>query len=91
MLPALHRSSSIWRNAREVLTISGLGTWPAAASVELFEREYDGHIPIGLLRTVVPAAPDAWILALEEFGTMSFATLPRPPSGLPPKVSPCIR
>ena len=57
---------------REVLTISGLGTWPAAASVELFEREYGGHIPIGLLRTVVPAAPDAWILALEEFGTMSF-------------------
>ena len=57
---------------REVLTISGLGTWPAAASVELFEREHDGHIPVGLLRTVVPAAPDAWILALEQFGTMSF-------------------
>ncbi len=57
---------------REVLTISGLGTWPAAASVELFEREHGGHIPVGLLRTVVPAAPDAWILALEEFGTMSF-------------------
>ena len=57
---------------REVLTISGLGTWPAAASVELFEREHDGHIPVGLLRTVVPAAPDAWILALEKFGTMSF-------------------
>ena len=56
----------------EVLTISGLGTWPAAASVELFEREHDGHIPVGLLRTVVPAAPDAWILALENFGTMSF-------------------
>ena len=26
----------------------------------------------GFLRTVVPAAPDAWILALERYGTMSF-------------------
>ena len=26
----------------------------------------------GVLRTVVPAAPDAWILALERYGTMSF-------------------
>ena len=29
-------------------------------------------IPLGILRTVVPAAPDAWILALERYGTMSF-------------------
>jgi len=59
--------------SREVLTISGLGTWPAAASVELFEREHGGHIPVGLLRTVVPAAPDAWILTLEKYGTMTFS------------------
>ena len=26
----------------------------------------------GMLRTVVPAAPDAWITALKRFGTMSF-------------------
>ena len=26
----------------------------------------------GVLRTVVPAAPDAWITALESYGTMSF-------------------
>lgn len=57
----------------EVITISGLGPWPRAASVELFEREYDGAIPEGILRTVVPAAPAAWITALERFGTMSFA------------------
>lgn len=57
---------------QEVLTISGLGTWPAAADIRLFEQEFEGHIPVGLLRTVVPAAPDAWIMALEHFGTMSF-------------------
>ncbi len=58
---------------REVVTISGLGTWPAATDPELFRREHDSHIPEGILRTVVPAAPDAWITALERYGTMSFA------------------
>ena len=57
---------------REVVTISGLGVWPQAASVDLFRREYGGRIPEGLLRTVVPAAPDAWITALERYGRMSF-------------------
>ena len=37
-----------------------------------FTREHGGHIPEGILRTVVPAAPDAWITALSRFGTMSF-------------------
>ena len=39
---------------------------------DLFQREHDGHIPVGLLRTVAPAAPDAWITALERHGTMTF-------------------
>ena len=57
----------------EVVTISGLGGWPAAADVEVFRRDYDGKIPPGLLRCNVPAAPDAWITALEKYGTISFA------------------
>src|SRR5438552_4333269 len=57
---------------REVLTISGVGTWPSAVTPDLFQRRFGGSIPEGLLRTVVPAAPDAWITALERFGTMSF-------------------
>ena len=56
----------------EVVTIDGLGVWPRAASAEFFEREYGGAIPTGILRTVVPAAPAAWIKALESFGTMTF-------------------
>ena len=56
----------------QVETISGLGTWPAAVTPDLFQREHGGHIPPGLLRTVVPAAPDAWITALERHGTMTF-------------------
>ena len=57
---------------REVVTIAGLGWWPKALDPELFMREHGGKIPIGVLRTVVPAAPDAWITALKRYGTMSF-------------------
>jgi gamma-glutamyltranspeptidase/glutathione hydrolase len=57
----------------EVISIAGLGTWPKAASAEFFRRNHGGAMPKGLLRTVVPAAPAAWIKALAEFGTMSFS------------------
>ena len=57
---------------REVVTIAGLGTWPKALDPEFFMREHGGKIPKGVLRTVVPAAPDAWITALRRYGTMSF-------------------
>jgi gamma-glutamyltranspeptidase/glutathione hydrolase len=56
----------------KVWQISGLGYWPRAASLDLFLDKYQGKIPPGVLRTVIPAAPDAWITALERFGTMSF-------------------
>jgi len=54
-------------------TIAGLGHWPHALPPDLFMRAHGGRIPVGILRTVVPAAPDAWITALERHGTMSFA------------------
>jgi gamma-glutamyltranspeptidase/glutathione hydrolase len=58
--------------SREVITISGLGVWPQAADIDVFVHEHGGSIPDGVLRTVVPAAPDAWITALRRYGTMSF-------------------
>ena len=57
---------------QEVTTISGLGRWPRRASAEYFQEHCGGRIPRGILRTVVPAAPDAWITALELYGTMCF-------------------
>ncbi|WP_108662889.1 gamma-glutamyltransferase family protein [Acuticoccus kandeliae] len=57
----------------EVITISGLGPWPRAASVDYFRDNHDGLMPKGIMRTVVPAAPDAWITALTRYGTISFA------------------
>ncbi|MGH7331484.1 MAG: gamma-glutamyltransferase family protein [Candidatus Rokuibacteriota bacterium] len=56
----------------EVVTIAGLGGWPQAARLQTFVEQHGGSVPLGLLRTVVPAAPDAWILALARYGTMSF-------------------
>ena len=56
-----------------VLTISGLGRWPAAASVRFFEERCGGRIPTGVLRCITPGSPDAWITALERYGTLSLA------------------
>ena len=61
----------------ELVTIDGLGTWPAKVTLALFEDAHGGAIPEGLLRTVVPAAPDAWITALKRYGTVSFADAAR--------------
>ena len=61
----------------EVLTISGLGWWPKAASLDYFVNECEGEIPVGVRRTVVPAAPDAYIQALSRYGTLSFGDAAR--------------
>ena len=54
-------------------SIAGLGWWPRSIPADLFMRQHGGEIPDGVLRTVVPAAPDAWITALRRHGTMRFA------------------
>ena len=59
-------------DADELKTISGLGAWPKAASVDYFIENFDGNLPEDIQRSVVPAAPDAWIRALQLYGTMSF-------------------
>ena len=64
------------KESGEVVSIAGLGTWPRATRPEVFIPE--NRIPLGLLRTVVPAAPDAWIVALERYGTMPFHEVVEP-------------
>ncbi len=61
-----------------VVSIDGLGVWPRRIPADLFVRDHDGQIPVGLLRTVTPAAPDAWITAVRDLGTMSFADIATP-------------
>ena len=56
----------------ETVTIDGLGTWPKAATCAYFNTHHPGPVPEGILQTVVPAAPDAWITALQRYGTIAF-------------------
>ena len=80
------------RTAGKVVTIAGLGHWPARFPADLFMREHGGKMPLGVLRTVVPAAPDAWITALER---LRHDVVRRrravPPSATPARASRCIR
>jgi gamma-glutamyltranspeptidase/glutathione hydrolase len=62
----------------ETFEVSGVGPYPRRASAELFRTRHGGEIPPGVLRTVVPASPDSWCVALERWGTMSFAQVVTP-------------
>ena len=61
-----------------VVAISGLGRWPRAASIEYMNEHGGGEIPVGILRSIVPSAADAWVTALEKYGTMSFEQVVTP-------------
>ncbi|EMY34879.1 gamma-glutamyltranspeptidase [Arthrobacter crystallopoietes BAB-32] len=61
------------RDTDQAISIDGLGTWPAAASIERLTEQGHDHVPGGIEATVVPGAPDAWITALDRYGTLSFA------------------
>ena len=60
--------------AKKAFTISGLGRWPKGSPVETF----NGEMPPGLGHAVVPAACDAWLTALENYGTMTFKQVVTP-------------
>lgn len=56
-----------------VVSLPGLGYWPAATDIDRLRAMGDGFsVPEGLVRTVVPAAPAAHIAALRKYGTISF-------------------
>src|SRR5262245_33965727 len=57
---------------RKLVSIDGLGVWPKAITPDYFMTKHGGKIPQGILRSVVPAAPDSWLTALEHYGTMTF-------------------
>ena len=61
-----------------VVSLAGLGWWPAATDVARLREAGGNAIPDGLLRTVIPAAPATHIEALRRFGTITFeeAALP---------------
>jgi len=63
---------------QDTVEISGLGRWPAAASIDYFNQHAGGEIPVGVLRTVTPAAADAWLTALKLYGSMTFEQVVTP-------------
>src|SRR5512143_1425146 len=59
---------------RRVISLSGQGPAPRAATIELFRGRGIDVIPgDGLLAATVPAAVDTWIFALSSFGSMSLS------------------
>ncbi len=71
-----------------VVAISGIGTAPAAATVAYYKSrrrelwEQPGHMPAmpgeGILAAPVPGVMDGLVLALERYGTLSFAQVAAP-------------
>ncbi len=61
-----------------VNTISGLGRWPKSTSLDFYTSELGSNIPKGIHRTIVPSAPDAWLTALEHFGTLTLRDVLQP-------------
>ena len=62
----------------ETVSISGLGRWPKAASIEWFKQVHNNDMPVGCARTVTPSAADAWLTALKLYGTMTFEQVVTP-------------
>ena len=62
----------------EVLTISGLGRWPKSATLDAHKERFGDEIPQGMASIVTPAAADAWLTALEQYGTLSFEQVVAP-------------
>ena len=66
------------REENRVVSLAGLGYWPAATDKARLIEDGGTRMPDSLLRTVVPAAPAAHIEALKRYGTISFAEAATP-------------
>ena len=59
-------------------TIDGLGHWPASLDLETYRRRHGDDMPIGVERSVTPAAADAWLTALARHGRLTLAEVLAP-------------
>src|SRR5438067_1080478 len=59
-------------------TIDGLGHWPASLDLETYRASHGDDMPIGVARSVTPAAADAWLTALARHGRLSLAEILAP-------------
>jgi len=59
----------------ETVTISGLGRWPKAATPDNVRDPATGGIARDLRSCVTPAAMDAWLYALQRFGSLPLSEI----------------
>ena len=55
-----------------VVSLAGLGYWPAATDIARLRAAGGDSVPEGILRQIVPAAPATHVEALRRFGTISY-------------------
>ena len=60
------------RDEGKVISLEGLGYWPAATDIDKLIAAGGDVVPEGVMRTVMPAAPATHVLALRRYGTISF-------------------
>lgn len=56
----------------KMTTVSGLGRWPKAVSLDFFKKNFGGKFKPGIGTSITPLAMDGWLLALRDFGTLRF-------------------
>ena len=61
-----------------VATIAGLGRWPKAISLDYFKQHHGGRFSPGMSTSLTPLAMDAWLVALQRFGTWTFEQIVEP-------------
>lgn len=59
-----------------IVTLDGVGVWPAAAERSRLSSERSAQE--GVLWSVTPGAPDAWLTALARFGTLTLREVLEP-------------
>ena len=60
------------KSENTVVSLEGLGYWPASTDLARLKAEGGDAVPEGILRQIVPAAPATHVEALRRFGTISY-------------------
>ena len=59
-------------------TIDGVGHWPASLDLATYRARHGDDMPVGVARSVTPAAADAWLTALARHGRLSLGDVLAP-------------
>ena len=60
------------KGENQVVSLEGLGYWPAGTDIARLKAEGGDSVPEGILRQIVPAAPATHVEALRRFGTITY-------------------